>query len=332
MATVSYSEIMAYRRCPKIHDYAYVQRIQKRSRGAPLMRGTILHTMLDAVINKRLIKGYIGNGPCVVLEDYEDRYGEMFLSEVDEYGTIIDDCRTIFRNYITEYAKELLTYEETEIFVAADLSNDLRLIGYIDKIARDTEGRRWIMDHKFMKDIPGLDMRFTDIQLVVYCYLWNQQFPDRPINGIMWDYARTKVPTIPDMLKSCKGLSKNRTMSTTVATYRAAIKDCGFNEADYAEHLQFLEEKGAEFYERSPVPVPSKRLIDVVMEDFRITASTIQCMKGLPVRNKGRFTCMGCQYKEICDAELYDNDPAFVQKAYYEDRPETRIDYGNQNG
>ena len=144
---ISFSEVSSYRRCPKQWEYRYLKRIKRKFKGVRLLRGEILHEMLNAYVNSKIIKGYDGNDPWDVLEEYADKFGAYFEEERDMHGDIIGDCGKIFEGYLRKYRKDPLTYEASEIKVELDLSKlgsgaiNVTFIGFIDKIARDAQDR-----------------------------------------------------------------------------------------------------------------------------------------------------------------------------------------------
>jgi hypothetical protein len=324
MPETSYSEVKLYRKCPKAHDYRYYQRLQRKRKPLGLMRGSILHDMLDA--QYKVSKGQKNTlTPDGILEQYAEEHKDYFAEELEEYGDIIGDCRTIFNNYQTHYENDPLTYEESEAFVATDLAADLRLIGYLDKVAVDQNGRRWIVDHKFMKSIPSENELMVEIQLLIYVWAWNRWNPDKPIDGVCWDFIRAKTPTVPAVLKSGE-LSMAKNIDTTYETYLQAIHDNDLDEEDYEGILERLKDKADTFHKRHYFPLPNKTMMDTIIKDFRDTAVTIQYMKGVCPRAPNKFNCMTCDFKELCEAEIRGHDVAFITKKYYESRDQEKKD------
>ncbi len=315
MPTVSWSEVKLYRKCSKAHDYKYYQKLRRKKKALPLIKGSILHDMLDALVTHRKYKNYIGPDPWEVLGNYEEKYREMFEAEQEVYGTLIEDCTAIFDGYMRKWKNDPLEYEESEVFVATDLAKNLRFIGYIDKIAK-YNGLRWVVDHKFVKSIPGDDDRFVELQLLMYAWAWNRFNPGRPVSGIIWDYARTKVPVMPEVLKR-GGLSKRKNMDTDVATYKQAIRINGLDEEDYIDILQDLEGKDETFFQRYKLPLPTKHTEDIIVNDFRTTALKIQTMKGIAERSMGQFNCKNCDYRLLCEAEVRGHDADYIKKVNY---------------
>jgi len=321
MPQVSWSEVRIYRRCPKAHEYKYHQRLRRKRRNIPMLKGSILHEMLNAFTKAKMMKDYQGPDPWAVLAEYDKTYRDLFLEEQEKYGDVIGDCSAIFEGYVRHHRQDGLKYEASEEFVATDLITDVRFIGYIDRIAVDKEGRRWIMDSKFMRRIPGADERFPELQMVFYFWAWNRSHEDRKADGIMWDYARAKAPTRPELLKNGE-LSQRKNIDTDARTYLETIGQHGLDPKNYAEMLAMLQGKENTFFERVRLPSPPKELVNLVVEDFRATTTMIQKLKGVAPRHMSQFNCQGCEFKQVCEAEVRGLDAEFVKKTQYELKPE----------
>lgn len=318
MPSVSYSEIKLARKCPKAHDYRYRQNLRKKKpKRAPFI-GTILHDMLHNWIRSRQI-GHWPHDAWQTLEKYEKQYKNLFKGEREEYGDIPATCTAIFEGYLRRWKGDGFTYEDSEVSFCTDLTNEIRLIGVIDKIVVDKHGRRYVMDHKFHKVIPGPEERFADIQTLLYFWGWNQcHSKEKQLDGILWDYGRMKAPTIPEVLKNGE-LSKRANIDTDVHTYRQAILENGLSEKPYRAFLKTLEGKEHTFFERVPLPAPSKKLVEMVVEDARATAIIHKELSkvGIAPRNMSGFNCKTCDFRALCEAEVRGLDAKFVKARDY---------------
>lgn len=330
METISFTEVNSYRRCPKSWEYKYLQRLKRKRKGVRLLRGSILHEMLDAHVNYK-IQGqkYDGPDPWDVLEEYAQEYGSYFEEEKELHGDIVGDCGKIFEGYLRKYRKDPLKYEETELKIELDLSKlgsgaiNVTFIGYIDKIARDPQKRRWVMDHKFVKSIPTADDRFSELQLLLYVWAYGMQNPKDTLDGVCWDYGRAKAPTVPEVLKS-GALSKRKNLDCDVHTYRQAIRKNGLVEQDYDDMLSLLQGKEDTFFERVFLPTPNTDMIVEVVNDFLQTTAEIQVKRedGRCARSMSPFNCATCEFRPLCEAEVRGLDADFVKKSEYVSRGE----------
>jgi len=323
---ISFSEVNSYRRCPKAWEYRYSQRIKRRFKGVRLLKGEILHEMLNAYVFAKMDHDYEGPDPWDVLETYAEEFATYFEEERDMHGDVIGDCGKIFEGYLRKYRKDPLTYEASEIKIEVDLDIDpfhipVTFIGFIDKIATDPQGRRWVMDHKFIKSIPTADDRFSELQLLLYVWAYGMENPKEKIDGVCWDYARSKAPTEPEVLKK-GGLSKRKNLDCDPYTYLKAIRREGLDATEYVDMLELLEGKEDTFYERVFLPTPSSDMIIEVVNDFLQTAAEIQAKRdgGRCSRSMSSFNCATCEYRMICEAEVRGLDADFIKKSEYVER------------
>lgn len=330
MQTISYTEVNSYRRCPKAWDYKYKQGLKRKRKHIRLLRGSILHEMLDAYIERKIhgLK-YEGPDPWDVLERYAEEYGSYFEEEKEMHGDIVGDCGKIFEGYLRKYRRDPLKYEESELGIELDLSVlgsgaiNVKFIGWIDKIAVDQQDRRWIMDHKFVKSIPTADDRFSELQLLLYVWALGMINVKGKIDGVCWDYGRAKAPTQPEVLKN-GSLSKRKNLDCDVYTYRNAIRRNGLVEADYGDMLSLLQGKEDTFFERVFLPLPNTDMVVEVVNDFLQTTAEIQAKRedGRCSRSMSPFNCATCEFRPLCEAEVRGLDADFVKKSEYIERGE----------
>ena len=329
---ISFSEVSSYRRCPKQWEYRYLKRIKRKFKGVRLLRGEILHEMLNAYVNSKIIKGYDGNDPWDVLEEYADKFGAYFEEERDMHGDIIGDCGKIFEGYLRKYRKDPLTYEASEIKVELDLSKlgsgaiNVTFIGFIDKIARDAQDRRWIVGHNVLNYMHTAGERCAEQRLLLYGWAYGMENPKDKLDGVCWDDARAKAPTEPEVLKSGE-LSKRKNLDCDPYTYLKVIRRERLDAKQYVDMLELLEGKEDTFFERVFLPKPSTNMIIEVVNDFLQTAAEIQAKRdgGRCARSMSTFNCNTCEFRTLCEAEVRGLDSDFIMKSEYVPR-------GNKHG
>lgn len=314
MPITGYSMVKSYRRCPKSYDYKYRQKLQRKKPAPPLIRGTIIHAMLNA----RSITGGVLT-PRKVLATYEEKYGTLFKEEQEVYGeNFLDNIRRVYEGYLRQYGSdEDITWEASEEFISTDLGHGILYQGHLDKrLVTKKDNRRWIMDHKTHKTIPTEEQRFNDYQILMYIWTWNKEHPKEKIDGVIWDYIRTKPPTIPDQLKA-GGLSQAKNIDTDYYTYVKELSRLKVDPRPYEIYLAELRKRSAnKFYQRVFLPSPPKAMVEQVVKDF---TQTSMIMHGIDVypRNPTR-DCSWCEYYRLCNAELRGLDSDFVRKSEYE--------------
>lgn len=333
---VSQSVINAWRRCEQLYDYRYVQLLERRRPVLQLIRGTMIGKCLDAIAGRRINP----KAPTwqATLAPYEKQYGKLFREEKEYYGDIIGEVKRIVSKYEVIYANDGFKYHlgsdgrPYEITVLVELSPGIVFTGHIDKYPKDKEGRYWDMDHKSHKNIPLPEDRYADLQQVFY--MWAAPLSGLPkATGVIWDYLRTKPPSIPEQLKNGE-LSKRKNMDTDYDTYMGEVTRLKLNPKDYKEILDPLKKRGTfDFFQRVRLPMPPKALIENVVEDARTTAIKIHKHGGVrPVRSINKMECPRCEFYHLCQAEFRGMDASFIRKSEYQIQKEPRHDHSKQKG
>lgn len=317
MLRTGYSMVKSYRRCHRQYELKYIIGLQRKRPAAPLIRGTILHEMLHARATPKLKAG-------AILAHYEAKFGELFREEREEYGDdFLGDLKRVYDGYLREYGSDDdIKYEASEEKVEIDIGHGLIYQGHLDKrlITLDDE-RRWLMDHKTHKNIPDEKMRLNDYQILMYLWAWNLGNPKKKADGIIWDYIRTKPPTIPEPLKS-GGLSQAKNCDTDVFTYLKEINRLKLDQKLYKEYLAMLEKRQqGRFYQRIKLPAPSKAMTKIVVDDFIETSKQMHKTKHF-AHNLTR-DCSWCEFYRLCTAKIRGHDVDFIQKTEYE--PSDRV-------
>lgn len=167
-----------------------------------------------------------------------------------------------------------------------------------------------VLTHNTHKVLPDEDARFSDIQTVLY--YWALRETGEQVDGVMWDYLRTKPPAVPEKLVK-GGLSRRANIDTDYETYLKAITDNGLNPDDYQDMLDKV--KGNTFFKRIYLPKPNEQLVQSVVNDFFDTAEEIQNSKS-SVRNLTK-DCKMCSYFSICGEEVRGLDSSFTRKQLF---------------
>lgn len=310
---ISQSRIKTMRRCPKKHDYKHNQRLESKKPAATLFRGTILHEMIEANTKRK--------SPFAVTRNYAKEYRNLFREEREMYGeTFIQDIDRIFEGYQRSTADDKLRYEYIEEQGVVELPNGIEFSFKVDKIATDGT-RRWLMDHKSCRSIPDENTRFSDLQLVLYYWAWNELHPDEKVDGVIWDYLKTKPPTVPEPLKR-GGLSIAQNMDTDYHTYvmAAATHKVNLNDPHYKEYVANLKKRGSmDFFQRISLPAPPKPLVKSIVEDAAETAALIERQgEKMTTRHMTKDCSWDCDFYKLCHAEIRGLDADFVRKTEFQ--------------
>jgi len=299
----SQSKVKTWRRCQKSYEYKYIQGLVRKAAPIALLRGTTLHAMLEAQIK--------GTDWRVPLEEYRKVFGTLWGEEAEGYPTPEELESTIIR-YNRHWANDGLDYGgRAEITLEAEFEG-MKFKGIIDALPDDQHGRRWLDDHKTHKVLPDEHTRFSDIQTVLY--YWGMRENGEHVDGILWDYLRTKPPTAPEVLKNGT-LSKRKNIDCDADTYLATIQANGLDPADYADMLALTAKNT--FFKRVYLPKPAEELIESVVGDFFGTAREIIQHPGKHFCRNLTRDCKSCTYYQICSAEVRGIDSSFTRKQMF---------------
>lgn len=174
-----------------------------------------------------------------------------------------------------------------------------------------------VLTHNTHKILPDEDARFSDIQTVLY--YWALREEGEQVDGVMWDYIRTKPPAVPETLKS-GGLSKRANIDTDYDTYLGEIQRLGLNPADYQDILTKLKQGKKVFFQRVKLPTPSETLVNSVVNDFFNTAE--QILEATTFERNMTRDCKSCSYYQLCSAEIRGLDSEFIKRQLFTIRTE----------
>jgi CRISPR/Cas system-associated exonuclease Cas4 (RecB family) len=326
---VSQSSIKSFKRCPQIYYYKKILKIVPKHTALPLYRGVILHTGLEAY--------YRGEDwEEAIVEEYQEGWDNLLGEEKELYGgDLINDCIKIMAGYCRIYGKKVSKKKEKVLAVELDFTEGSKygpvqvapgilLSGRIDLVSEELEGTYkglWVTEHKSHKKIPTEDTRMYNIQACLYIPVVEKLLGVK-VSGIRWNYLRTKVPTIPRVLKNGE-LSKAAKIDTDYETFMQAIQDNNLNPDDYLEQLE--NAKSNIFYRRDYTP-KDPRMIKMIQRDLQHVIPLMNHMAEHPHRALDPYTCSSCGYKALCQAELLGLDTEFLLKKEYVRKEETSND------
>lgn len=314
---VSQSKIKLWRRCKKAYDYKINQKLIPRVTRRPLAFGTIVHGMLEAHFN--------GDDPWSVLKAYEKSQGKLFKAEEEEFGNILDDIQVLMECYFRFYKdddKRLTAWKNPNTdkrsehnikVVMVDLGKRGRIIYdcTIDTVLVDRKLNAWLTDHKTgVREVPSVS-RFTDIQSMLYVWAFEKD-TGLGVNGVLWNYIKSKAPSVPRILKSGE-FSRAASQSTTWFVYRRALKNAGLDPKNYKDMKELLEGREVDFFNRVFLPV-KKEVQQQILEEAIDTAQEMKEFSETgPFPRTMDKHCLWCDYQGICNAELQGLDARSVR-------------------
>lgn len=319
MFKVSHSKVQTYRKCKKLFYYRYVEKIEPKYKSKPLKMGTLIHSMLE-VHGKGGSKKEIWD----VYREAKKQYNKMFKEEKELYGDIVGDLKRIMKGYFDYWKDDQYKVIKSEELIEVPLTDDILLILYFDQIVQDKHGHNWLKENKSTKTIPTGDFLYMDIQTNLYFWALDKKEKDLSIKGLLWDYIRTKSPSIPEMTK--KGDLSKKQIDTTWDVYRQAILDNGLKLTSFRDMRNKLKTNDDNFLKR--IPVPKKDFImNRLVTEFVDTANEMKDYKGCYPRTITR-DCDWCDMKKLCAADLRGVDRSQMVKNDYKPK---EFDRGKTN-
>lgn len=327
----THSMLKTFRRCPKQAQFKYVDRLKPRRPGKPLSRGVWLHYLLEAY--------HLGNDWLAVHKKLSKKFNEMFDEEKDYYGDMPNECYRIMVSYIWYYKLDPWKVLDTEFVLETEFPDGTLYRCRIDMLV-ETQFGLYLVDHKSHKTLPDHSFRLLDGQsaLYVWCALRNKI----PVEGFIWNYLRTKAPSVPQLTLS--GRRSRRRMDTDYPTFVREIKrwqENGYKitrgDIEFANHLKSIRYQPGEpqvstFFRRDPLEKQPDMLRRVALENYH----TSRRMHGYDFGSRDtverivdRACSFSCAYTDLCTIELMGGNTRPLSRQNY--TTGDPLDYYNDN-
>lgn len=316
---ISNSKAATFRRCQNKYKYKYVYKIEPKKKSIQLERGSWLHLLLQ--------HHYTTGRWKPVHRDLTKAFYQLLEEVREDLGNLPDECLRIMRSYLRYWRTEDQHWRvvDAEVDEVVTLSNGLEFHMIVDLIAEDLRtGTLWPWDHKSRASFASSDDMVLDPQLTSYYEgLKILGFDSKrvPLGGVLYNEVRTKAPIVPKLTQKTRQLERRKNIDTDVATYMSAIRDHGFDPADYSDILRHLARLEHErFFRRVKLP-KDPPMLKAVRAGLVKTARDIQLTTrdGTYVRTFDK-SCHWCDFKSICIAELHGGDPDSMIRAHFRRR------------
>ena len=295
---ISQSKLKTFRRCPKQYEYKYIEGLEPTRKSVPLALGNWINSMLEA--------HYKG-------EDWLETYGELthkfngFLAEEKEhYGDLPGISARLMNGYMDFWEEEDKNLEiiSVEEDFEVDIGKGLLFKFKPDMIVKDKrDGVISCWDHKSNKTLPDTEWRNTDIQSTLYLWALNQL--GIKVDQFIFNYIRTKPPTVPRMTKAGR-MSKVK-IETDYPTLKSFIEE---NDLVIDDNLQtWLDnlKANSNFYKRISIAKP-QLLTNTMIEELYSTATMINFMDSdddlAYYRVLNKACDWDCSFQDLCNADL----------------------------
>lgn len=273
----SHTSLKMALRCMRKWYYRYIRRLEPKEPAAPLVRGREYHELLEYYYKDVTLR--------VDSPDWLWRYDEKWS---------------------TEPAWDVFAIEEE---FEVELSVGITVVFKPDLLIR-INGEIWIVDHKTTANIPEEydPYNMTDFQHLLYIGLlrklgWN-------VKGFVFNYIRSKEPTMPKLRKDGK-IADLRRLDTDYNTLLGFAEEHGLDgDPDVKDKLAIIKMTADRYFQRHFLIVPD-HAVDQAMEDAWQSFNTIsyqraagQYPRHVQPKHAGSQACSKCEFQAICFNDL----------------------------
>lgn len=338
----THSMLQCFGQCPKRAQYKYAERLKKKTltmRDQPLRRGTWVHRLMEV--------HYSGGDWKAEHEKLTKQFNQLMDVEKDALGDLPAECLRLMRSYLWHYGADksdplhgwkVLDTELTLECPWPDGEGVYRC--RLDLLVEDRWGLA-IVDHKTHKRLPDFGHRLRDAASALY--LWCAQYNGLDVSRFIWNYIRTRPPTVPQLVdvKRTPRLS-TKSIDTDYPTMLTAIRDYGLDPEDYRDRLIALKRQRwkrdavqtSTFFRRTELDKDDDLLTRVLASSMRTRdrMDTYDWEQPEAVERVTGLHCGWCDFKELCETELFTGDGRMIRHRqfrtgdpldYYHDQKDT---------
>lgn len=308
---ISNSSIKTVLRCEQQYVYKYVQGIVPRMPALPLKLGSWLHSLLE--------HRYVDGTWKKEHKRLSKEFGRLFAEEQEHYGDLPAQASSVMLGYDAHWLDDHEDWDikDAEVKIEYPLNDRWTYVAVLDVVAENDEGV-WIWDHKtFKQKAPTADYRIIDPQSALYVWVYEKLTSIKPA-GFVFNYVRTKLPTVPPLLKSGNAISKAKKYDTNELTLLATLKQYGLDPADYQTELADARSRNGLFYDRVFIPRPAA-VIRNILADIKELLPRIRALHEgkRPTRTLTRDCEHSCGYYMVCLTELTGGNSEYIRKHQY---------------
>jgi PD-(D/E)XK nuclease superfamily len=324
---VTHSMLKSARRCWKMTQYKYYERLKPRVVGQALYRGKWVHGVLES--------HYKGGDWKAEHQQWCNKYSKLFDEEKAKLGDLPNEVKSLMRGYFWHYHNdEDWKVLETELTIETPITKSVLFRCRVDNMVETPYGL-YLVDHKSHRTLPGHEFRLRDTQSPLY--IWAARKAGFPVVGFIWNYLRTRPPAHWRFKKD--GNLYAKIGETDYPTARSDLIAAGFNWKDekWRERLDAL--KSIRYEHGAPQTSPFFRRDwmdkddDMIAQVVREARHTIKRIREYPfhktawVERSVDRACDWCDFQSICTTELSGGNVDFIRRKQY--RESDPMDYYN---
>jgi hypothetical protein len=249
---------------------------------------------------------------------FEDAFGELVDLPVQAFG--------LMQSYVTQYPEDHARWKvlHNEESFQVKLRDGEKFGFTPDLVVQESEGGIWIVDHKSTIALPEPWDNMDDLQHLAYLYGMRELYGDQ-VKGFIFNWLRTKPPTIPKLRKDGKVRDVNRVDTTYNILLDFAVKN---DVPHYPELTNRLAELSGNrrWFRRDYLIVPEiavetaeRELQEWFLWIKDAEATGVWPRVVLP-KSAGVASCSSCEFQPICRAELMGIDTKGILLSEYRER------------
>jgi len=165
MLQLSPSRISDYQQCPALYKYRAIDKLVERP-GLDALRGSLVHLILEKIFNnlpserdftkaisltKECWEELVQQEPeliCALDENIDFPLTQTVVIPDERLEILFDEVKTLVANYYSLEDPSKIQPKSTEELIEFDLSEDLKIKGYVDRIDESPQGWLRINDYK----------------------------------------------------------------------------------------------------------------------------------------------------------------------------------------
>lgn len=193
MSTFSHSRIESFETCPKKYEFAYLLKVPRGPAGIEAFVGSRVHEALEWLYGE--VRACKVPSVDELVAVYDRAWDTEWSAEVriTRAGRAAQDYRAIGEKAVRDYHARYAPFDADvtvglETRIALRLDEDHDVIGYVDRIAKVSDGVWEIHDYKTGASLMTQGKADADRQLALYEIAVREMYPDAERIELVWHY------------------------------------------------------------------------------------------------------------------------------------------------
>lgn len=291
MRRYSHSSLKLFQRCQYKWRLKYIDRLETTDRKPAMERGSNLHEGLAAF--------YTQNDPGYPFDKW--------FNDADP------EDQELLTRYARKYYKDDMDWEILHVEEEFEMTIGSYTVVYIPDLVIRIGDDVWIVDHKTTKNIPDEwdPYNMTDFQHLLYVAGMQEHYPN--VRGFIFNYIRTKAPTMPKLIKDGSRIADVRRLDTDYETLQEFALKTFTLDADVEAKLTILKHGPNPFFQRHFLTLNQEAVDQAVKDTEAVLREMSDKEHGRPggtyprhvvSKGAGYQACTFCEYQPLCFNEL----------------------------